>query len=344
MNDLQLLKERLKIPDLWSKLNLPGEPGRICRSPFREDRNPSFSIYDGDARWADHGTGDGGDAIDFLAVATGVSAADAVRNFVELAGGATYSGPAPEFQTSRKKVSETEEKRLARESWQKIAFESPDARTAGAKSRNLSEEAFECGEIIQTIGYATIFGFPCWVLTDASGLSAEARRTDGQEFPAIGNLSQRKAHTLKGSIKSWPVGAAVLERLPQVTKIMLVEGGPDYVAAMHFAAQHIREHGGIADTLPVAMLGRGTGTTIHPDALTILSGKFVRIYPHNDPDGGGVARSKIWAAQLHGAGCRVDFVDFSGMTRTDGKPVNDLNDLAFLPAEQQFQLANLLPV
>ena len=40
-------KERLTIPELWRLLNLPGNPGRSCRSPFREDRNPSFSVYDG---------------------------------------------------------------------------------------------------------------------------------------------------------------------------------------------------------------------------------------------------------------------------------------------------------
>lgn len=33
---LEVAKERLSIPDLWRLLNLPGKPGRSCRSPFRE--------------------------------------------------------------------------------------------------------------------------------------------------------------------------------------------------------------------------------------------------------------------------------------------------------------------
>ena len=57
---LQAAKEELPIPALWQLLNLPGKPARSCRSPFREDRNPSFSIYDGGHRWKDHGTGLGG--------------------------------------------------------------------------------------------------------------------------------------------------------------------------------------------------------------------------------------------------------------------------------------------
>ncbi len=56
--DLSLLKESFTIEDAWKALNLPGEPGRICRSPLREDRNPSFTIYDSGHRCKDWGTGD----------------------------------------------------------------------------------------------------------------------------------------------------------------------------------------------------------------------------------------------------------------------------------------------
>ena len=66
---LQAAKERLLIPDLWQWLNLPGNPGRSCRSPFREDRSPSFSIYADGRKWKDHATGD-----------------DASRRLIEMAG------------------------------------------------------------------------------------------------------------------------------------------------------------------------------------------------------------------------------------------------------------------
>lgn len=44
------------------------KPGswKSCRSPFREDRHPSFSIFDEGRRWKDHGTDESGDVFDFV--------------------------------------------------------------------------------------------------------------------------------------------------------------------------------------------------------------------------------------------------------------------------------------
>jgi hypothetical protein len=50
---LRAAKARLTIPELWTMSGLLGKPGRSCRSPFRADRNPSFSIYGGGRKWAD---------------------------------------------------------------------------------------------------------------------------------------------------------------------------------------------------------------------------------------------------------------------------------------------------
>jgi hypothetical protein len=83
---LEAAKEQLSIPALWQLLNLPGKPARSCRSPFREDRNPSFSIYDEGCKWKDHATGEGGDAVDFVAVAFGISNEEACRKLIELPG------------------------------------------------------------------------------------------------------------------------------------------------------------------------------------------------------------------------------------------------------------------
>ncbi len=60
-------KARFAIPVLWRMFNLRGDPGSPCRSPFREDRSPSFSVFDDGRRWIDHATAERGDAIDFLA-------------------------------------------------------------------------------------------------------------------------------------------------------------------------------------------------------------------------------------------------------------------------------------
>ena len=48
---LTLALERLTVFDVWKLLGLEGTAKPFCRSPFRGDRNPSFSIYDGGHRW-----------------------------------------------------------------------------------------------------------------------------------------------------------------------------------------------------------------------------------------------------------------------------------------------------
>lgn len=77
-------KARLTIPQLWEKLCLPGEPKKKCCSPFREEKNPSFSITHNDTRWRDHGSNQGGDIFDFYQAATDCSKADAVREVFKL--------------------------------------------------------------------------------------------------------------------------------------------------------------------------------------------------------------------------------------------------------------------
>ncbi len=64
-------REAYKIGDVWQMLRLPGEPKASCRSPFRDERSPSFAIFDNGKAWKDHGTGDGGDVVEFIRHAIG---------------------------------------------------------------------------------------------------------------------------------------------------------------------------------------------------------------------------------------------------------------------------------
>ena len=79
--------ESLPIPVLWQRLGLPGHVTANCcvRSPLRDDRSPSFSIYAGGTRWKDHGTGQGGDSFDLYQAVKKLSSAKAAwRSFVDL--------------------------------------------------------------------------------------------------------------------------------------------------------------------------------------------------------------------------------------------------------------------
>src|ERR1700741_1219425 len=68
------IKHRLTIPMLSRELFPDWEPAKSCRSPFRPDHSPSFSVYNDGKLFMDFATGDKGDVIDFYALAKGVSA------------------------------------------------------------------------------------------------------------------------------------------------------------------------------------------------------------------------------------------------------------------------------
>ncbi len=331
-HDLQSLKDRLTIPELWQRLGLPGTPRGTCRSPFRQDRSPSFSIYDEGRHWKDFGTGEGGDGIDFIARACAVDAQEATRRFLAMAG---VPLPLPPSFPG-KLIGHCSTNHCLR--LPPLHRGTAAELEAVARSRQLSPAAVALAQSLGTLRFGGVCGLPCWVLGDPARRIAEARRVDRQPFPAIGDLAERKAHTLRGSAKSWPVGVAVLRSLPHFRAVMLVEGGPDYLAALHFCLE--RE---VHDVLPVAMLGRSAGTHIDGEALALLQGRRVRVYPHNDADGGGMTSSQIWAAQLAAQGCELDLYTLADLSRRDSQPVNDLNDCSLISATDEPQLNDLLP-
>ena len=346
-HDLHALKEGLRIFEVWQRLGLPGAPAKMCRSPFRPDRTPSFSIHHEGRRWKDFGTGEGGDVIDFIAHACQIDPDEAIRRFLAMAGVAQNVTPseARRFPFSPGKRAEKRDStgvilgpHSAPENRPSDPLTLPALHTpteaelqAVADSRGLDVEAIALAHSLRTLVFGTVCGAPCWILTDDARRIAEARRIDRQPFAAIGSLGTRKAHTLRGSSKAWPLGLALLQRLPRIRALMLVEGGPDYLAALHFCLT-----AKVYDVLPIAMLGRSVGGRLDPAALALLKERQprIRIYPHADADGGGVTSAQVWAAQLRHAGCEVDWLTFDDLTRADGQPVKDLNDaaLALAPA------------
>ena len=86
---IEAAKEKLRIPELWRLLGLPGEPKALCHSPFRKDHHPSFSIFDEGRQAKDHATGEIFDGPAVVAKGLGLSPGNGVRRFLELAGGDT---------------------------------------------------------------------------------------------------------------------------------------------------------------------------------------------------------------------------------------------------------------
>ncbi len=303
---LDAAKDRLRIPELWRILRLPGEPqtrdGIKFSSPLRPDAHPSCSFCDGCKRMADWSTGKSYDAIDFLGEALGLRNGEAIRRFLEIANGSPITidyTPIVRVTQPKGKAERPNLSSLRKATRAEIELI--------ANSRRIDPRAVEFAQDLGTLRIGEVCGFLSWVLLDQSGLCAEARRLNRKPYPPVSKgeiqLGQRKAHTLRGSRKNWPVGILPAKEYRQCVEVFaLVEGGPDYLAALHFGLAQKR-----TGILPVAILGRGVcHHGLHPDSLQYFLGRRVRIYPHNDADDGSYQNALIWAKQLHKLDCEVD--------------------------------------
>ena len=317
---LQAAKERLSIPALWQLLNLPGKPGKSCRSPFREDRSESFSVFEDGRRWKDFSTGEGGDVADFLAAASGSSPEEGAKRLIQMAG----TLPPERTNEPRKTVcshdaadSERERKRATWPSFDCITDEELETIAA---LRGLSPEGVRFAAWDGILYCADSREGRAWIITDRTGRNAQARRMDGKPWERIG----AKARTLPGAAASWPIGLPVLA--PEFSCVALCEGGPDLLAA-YCAARWL----GLQDiVVPASMLG--ASNRIPDDALRHFTGKRVRIFAHDDEP--GQAAAARWAEQIAGTGAEVDGYSFAGLMQADGSPVADLNDFMRMTPEQ----------
>jgi hypothetical protein len=296
-------KARLRIPELWQRFDLPGQPKRSCKSPFREDRRASFSVSQDGFLFNDFATGESGDAVDFLQLLTGLSRPAAYRKFIDLAAG--------EMAMTKSLPRSTEVSRR-RERPKFPEFEKGGAvdfkHLAGL--RNLGIESLQLASERGLLWFAELRGFDAWIVSDSERVNAQARRMDGGIWE---HLDGAKGWTLRGSWASWPIGA---KEAQPFKSLALCEGGPDLCAACHFIWCEKRER----DVAPVALLG--ASQRIHEDALPLLAGKRIRIFPHLD--NAGQQAAERWARQL--ADADVDALSFAGLHKTSGEPVNDLND------------------
>ena len=315
-SSLKTALRKLTVPDVWEMLGLPGIPKTSCRSPLRDnDRNASFSIYDGGRRWKDHGTGEAGDAVVFLAKHLGLSNGEACKRLIKMAG----ILPIPKTPEQRiaarfhnaevEEIALAEEKALKRSQWP--IFEIPTAieiRTIAA-SRDLSEDSAEIAVQRGLLFCADSQEGRAWILSDSRRINAQARRLDGRPWKRI---NSKKAWTLPGSIANWPIGLIEAKSYPAIA---LVEGGPDLLAALHLAwcssaiPKTLAKGKGldlVANLAVVAILG--AGIRIPQGALPYFAGKRIRVF--QDDDTSRRCAAARWANQLATPGVNVDGFSF----------------------------------
>ncbi len=307
---IEEIKLAYRIPAAWRDLQLDGEPGKCVCSPFRAERNPSFSVHDEGRRWHDFGSGESGDVLDFVSRATGMDTAGALRWVRERLGllervGEKESGEKP----ARRRIPE-------------LRFGAPNELQCLNQQRGFGVEAMKLAEARGFLRFCTFARKAAWCLTDRRRQLYEFRRLDGAPWPAYSHLPERKSHCV-GVGKCWPIGT---HEAASFEKCALVEGAPDFLALFNFLIAEAKEE----TVAPLAMLG-AANEQIGSEAIELLRGRHVRLYPHLDEPGERAARA--WARQLIQAGCRVDAFDLSGCIGPDGMPGKDLADVCRIDPE-----------
>jgi hypothetical protein len=174
--------------------------------------------------------------------------------------------------------------------WAQIPSAS-DCEALGAL-RQLSPGAFHLAGKLGTLRTGTLYGHPAWLIRDQAIYSFEARRMDGSLWQ--GN---KKSLALKGSKKNCPVGLLTLNHLlDELKTIVLVEGAPDYYAALALAIDSNKNF------RIAAMLGSACNIDFDPAfacgmASCDLRGSSVLVIPHNDE--GGLKAAARWSTQLY---------------------------------------------
>jgi len=279
---IEKIRASCSIAWIWKLMGLPGTPSRDCRSPFREDKKPSFSVYaakDGE-RWFDHAEGVGGDIVDFFAKAKEITIQAAVDQLGAMIGEAT-----PPKAGSYKVVKEVE--------WPSDLRPPTNLECESlGMLRDLPSGAFDLAGRLGFLKIGTHHGELLWILTDASKKGGEGKTFTGEMCLASG----KKTVALPGTNKGWCYGLkSDRPEWDAINKIVLVEGVPDFFAALSLLIDWP------GNARVVAMLGAGCRPG--EECASWFKVHEVLIIPHNDV--GGKNASEKWVDQLVGFGARV---------------------------------------
>lgn len=333
---IQRMKDRLPLPQLMAMLGAGAHVHRSAWCPFHENtKDRAFSVHLGEQGWmwkcfSQCGYGD---EIDFISLWERCSRAEALKRYSHHSGvsGAIYHAP---VQASKSLFAATSNRDLKLPG-DLHKGDRGELQTV-ATLREVSFDAVATMQQYDILRFGTVFRCPSWIVTDASGRIAEARRMDGRKFPAFKGGGERKVHTIGGSEKV-PVGMVLPNKIHEYfTNILLLEGTGDLLAGYHF----VLEEGQLgALWLPVAM--PGSSMLISSNALPFFRDKRIRIIPHADEAGQRGAQK--WAEQLGLIGCDVTGFNLARIRKPDGSTVKDLNDCTSdIHADDAAKLKHLL--
>jgi hypothetical protein len=160
MDKIEEARTNLPLPELMRKMGYGEFAKSSVRSPFRDEKSPSWGIYEKAGRWKflDHGTGEGGDEIDFIEQVENIDRKAAIDRFLAMAGIERQEKRTPETKFSlngskahsrpwsecQAQADEAFLQKLADE--RKIGIETMRwAKEIGILGRNGDHPAFKCG-------------------------------------------------------------------------------------------------------------------------------------------------------------------------------------------------------
>ena len=301
------------------------KPRGVQRSPFREDRHPSFSVT-GDALWRDHATGEGGDVVSFIVRASGCEDGEAIKRLLALAGLDEGLDLAPLRLAPRPPAPPPPPKRDALRG---LDLRFPSVGELARIQHTRRWPVFAGLEIAARRGLLHVADIrhrgevvASWVLTDAARRTGWARRMDGEEWQFRNNRA--KANSLRSDPDA-PPGLADVTTANRPAAL-IIEGEVDTLAALTFAWL-----AGTAERVGVVCVN-GASRGIPPAVRAALTGRRVRILRQSDkprPDGSRPSHSAAaaWLKSLHAAGIAADVASLDGLTRPDGTPAKDTADL-----------------
>ncbi len=324
-------------------------PNFVVCCPFHAERTPSFTIHAGKLhRGHCYGCGWDGDVLDFWRERRGGGYVDSLRALASLASipvhlrewNSRQAAQVP--QVTGAALGEREKPALPR-----LRALGDEEVRALAELRGLSVRGVAAAAADKRVGGCAWPQFlrhgvwvlsddagPAWVVTDGERWVAQFRLLSGGTFTIRreGEEPEQIKCWTKGAAP-WPLGAA---EMGDRAAVLMVEGGADMLAAYHF----LERFGRLGDVAVVAMLG--ASNRIAAEALPFFRRRRVRIMmdedepkyfkdaPEKPPVFPGKEAAARWTEQLCEAGAAVETFSLAGLTRRDGRPVKDLNDLALM--------------
>ena len=323
-------KDRIRIPEAWERLGLPGQPAKACKSPFREERNPSFSVFNEGQRWHDFASGESGDVVDLIARARGISAKEAARLLIEWSGGAGGSITRGHCEPVKPRPPAKDAKPLPHlPKLRKPSFS--EVRAIQIQRQLPFNAGLEIAVQRGLLWTGRMYGHECWIATDDARCNAQGRPLDGLKFGA--DRQGPKCLDCRHPVKEWPIGAANLGDAPNV---ILTEGPADMLAAMTLAWHEQFSHDWNIDQIGFACVSGSGVKRLASESLPYFQGRNVRIVYDEDHSGAGLMAAKRWRKQLAEAGAKVDgySLKLAGALSSSGSPAKDVNEATFLASDE----------